>query len=67
MMNADIVSISCPECQQLVDLDSNLTIGQQATCQFCNTGLVVIWLFPVCLDIMESEEQVAALQDFRNY
>ena len=48
-----MVRISCPECQQQIDLVSDLNIGQQATCQSCNTNFVVTWLFPVSLDYLD--------------
>ena len=53
-----MVTISCPECQQQIDLISDLSIGQQATCQSCNTDFVVTWLFPIYLDYLEVAEVV---------
>ncbi|MFH1633203.1 MAG: lysine biosynthesis protein LysW [Chloroflexota bacterium] len=58
-----MVSVSCPECRQQIDLDSNPEIGQQVTCQSCNVDLEVIWLFPVCLDYLEIKEQFSTCQD----
>ena len=52
-----MVTILCPKCKQPIDLDSNLVVGQQTTCQFCNTDLIVTWLFPVSLDVMEMLDQ----------
>ena len=51
-----MVTISCPECQQPIDLVSNLNIGQQATCKSCNTDFVVTWLFPINLDYLDVAE-----------
>ena len=51
-----MVTILCPECQQPIDLVSDLNIGQQATCQSCNTDFVVTWLFPVNLDYLDGAE-----------
>ena len=53
-----MVTVLCPECQQRIDLVSDLCIGQQATCQSCNTDFVVTWLFPISLDYLEVAEVV---------
>ncbi len=60
-MNANMVTISCPEFRQTIDLDVNLKIGQQAACQFCHTDFMGTWLFPICLDYLETEEQIYCL------
>jgi hypothetical protein len=57
-MKTQILTIPCPECQQLIALDSDWVVGQQATCQSCYTDFVVIWLFPVILDYLETSEFV---------
>jgi hypothetical protein len=53
-----MVMISCPECQQRIDLVSDPNIGQQTTCQSCNTDFVVTWLFPVNLDYLDDSDFV---------
>ncbi len=58
-----MVTISCPKCQQSIELNYDLTIGQKTACQFCNTELAVTWLFPVCLDYQETIEPVSSCQD----
>lgn len=62
-MNASTVKVLCPECHEQIVLTSGLEIGQQVTCQGCNEGLVVVWLFPVCLDYLETKEQAVVFQD----
>ena len=63
MMNTKFVSISCPECEHSIELNADLIVGQQATCQSCHTELVVTWLFPICLDYQETKEPVSMRQD----
>jgi hypothetical protein len=62
MMNTNIL-VSCPECKQSIELNSDLIVGQHATCPSCNTELVVTWLFPICLDYQETKEPVPNCQD----
>ena len=57
-----MITASCPECQQKINLSSDPEIGQPITCQYCNTMLEVVWLFPIFLDYMDIQEQVAANQ-----
>lgn len=58
-----MIIVSCPECQQKINLGSDPEIGQPVTCQSCNTMLEVVWLFPVFLDYIDIQEQVSANQD----
>ena len=51
-----MVKIACPDCQQDIDLDANLYIGQQVRCLACHTELEVTWLFPICLDYPEPKD-----------
>lgn len=55
-----MVTIICPECQQSIKLNSDLIVGQQTICQHCDTDFVVTWLFPLCLDFLETKEQIEA-------
>ena len=55
-----MLTISCPECQRLIEFDSEPKIGQETTCQSCDKDLVVTWLFPVSLDSLEISEQIEA-------
>jgi uncharacterized protein YbaR (Trm112 family) len=58
-----MITISCPECQQKIDLDSDPKIGQHITCQSCKTDFQVTWLFPICLDYLEISDQVSTPPD----
>lgn len=58
-----MITVLCPECQQKINLGPNPEIGQPVICQSCNTMLEVVWLFPVFIDYMDIQEQVAANQD----
>lgn len=58
-----MITVSCPECRQQIQFVSDHEIGQQVTCQSCNTALEVIWLFPICLDYPETKEQISAKLD----
>jgi lysine biosynthesis protein LysW len=57
-----MIAASCPECQQKINLGTDPEIGQPVICRSCNTKLEVVWLFPVFLDYMDIQEQVAANQ-----
>jgi hypothetical protein len=63
MMNTNIISPSCPECQQPIKLNADLIVGQQATCQSCNMDFVITWLFPLSLDTLETTEEFSVDQN----
>ena len=58
-----MLTVSCLECQQRINLGSDAKIGRRVTCQSCNAALEVVWLFPVCLDYLKISEQVSAYSD----
>ena len=60
-----MITILCPECQQTIKFDSEPKIGQQTVCQSCEKELVVTWLFPVSLDLIEVHDQNLPQQDVR--
>ena len=51
-----MVTVLCPECHVSIKLEPNPEIGQRVTCQSCHTDLEVTWLFPVSLDLLETEK-----------
>jgi hypothetical protein len=51
-----MVKVACPDCQQVIDLDANLYIGQLVRCLACQTELEVTWLFPISLDYPEPKD-----------
>ena len=44
----------CPECQHLIDVGAIPDIGLKVHCPICHLDLEVVWLFPVCLDNVET-------------
>ena len=52
-----MVTISCPECQSQIQINSDTEIGQRVICQSCNVILEVTWLFPIEVDFTEDVEQ----------
>ena len=61
-----MITILCPECQKPIELDSDLKIGQQTTCQLCDTELIVTWLFPISLDYLENQDANFALPRYKH-
>jgi len=51
-----MVKVSCPTCNQSINLVSDQHIGQQIMCHSCHTQLEVTWLFPISLDYPEPTE-----------
>lgn len=45
-----MISVSCPSCKVLIDLNLTPEIGQRVICPGCLKELVVIWLYPLLLD-----------------
>lgn len=58
-----MITVSCPECQQQIDLDSDPKIGQRTTCRSCKKDFQVTWLFPIFLDYLEITDQIFASPD----
>lgn len=47
---------TCPECDADVHVDTDADKGDVVSCEECGTGLEVVGLDPVELDIMEEED-----------
>jgi len=54
-----MVNVTCPECFQNLCLETDLKIGQPVQCERCGAALVVTWMYPVSLDLMDIPEQSA--------
>ncbi len=52
-----MITASCPECKNQINLDTNPEIGQTIKCATCQTILEVIWLYPLSLDYPEYSQQ----------
>lgn len=48
-----MITVSCPECKNGINLDSSPEIGQLTKCTSCQTVLEVTWLYPISLDYQE--------------
>ena len=46
---------TCPECEAEVHVDTDADKGDAVTCEECGTGLEIVGLDPVELDIVEDE------------
>ena len=46
----------CPECDEEVYVDAESEQGDRVTCEECGSGLVVVGLDPVELDLYEESE-----------
>ncbi len=46
----------CPNCEEELGLDRDPEIGFHITCQACSTELVVVWLNPLELAIIDYED-----------
>ena len=58
-----MIKVSCPECRQPINLESEQHIGQQVICNSCHTQLEVTWLFPVSLDYPETSASNPIFRD----
>ena len=58
-----MITATCPECKQLVNLVSIPEIGQQLICVNCNSYLEVTWLFPVILDYLDDDPKPISESD----
>ena len=59
-----MITASCPECHQSIDIASDLEIGQQVMCQSCHMCFEVTWLFPLHLDYLEISEQIDTTTEY---
>lgn len=46
---------TCPECEAEVHVDTDADKGDAVTCEECGTGLEIVGLDPVELDIVEDD------------
>lgn len=46
---------TCPECEAEVHVDTDADKGDSVTCEECGTGLEIVGLDPVELDIVEDD------------
>mgnify|MGYP001424277452 CR=1 FL=1 len=46
----------CPECDEEVYVDAEIEQGDQVTCEECSSGLVVVGLDPVELDLYDASD-----------
>jgi hypothetical protein len=46
----------CPQCDKKVDLAEDLDIGLKISCKACHAALVVVWLNPIELMLIDSGE-----------
>jgi hypothetical protein len=51
-----MLTVTCPQCQRQIDLDSDPEIGQCLICKSCHAILEVTWLFPVDVDFLENSD-----------
>lgn len=48
-----MITASCPQCANRIEIQVNPEVGQQLRCQNCQAPLVITWLYPVCLDFLD--------------
>ena len=51
------VGTRCPACGSIVELDSEVVLGEVVWCDHCGAELEVISLEPPTLDLFEEEEK----------
>lgn len=56
----------CPKCAHKVDLGDDPEIGQRCQCADCRSDLVVVWLNPIELSIVDYEDYDQFKGDFYN-
>ncbi len=58
---------TCPECEADVHVDTDADKGDIVACEECGTGLEIVGLDPVELDIVEDDEDDADEDDEDDY
>jgi len=48
-----MITVNCPECKNIIQINSTPEIGHLVQCGSCQTVLEVTWLYPVSLDYQE--------------
>jgi hypothetical protein len=62
----NMVSASCCECNQLIEIEPIPEIGQVVKCKHCNNVFEVTWLFPLRIDCREDIERSVSDQSREN-
>lgn len=56
----------CPECTEEVYVDAESEQGDKVVCDECGSGLVVVGLDPIELDLREEIDEYAEKDDFES-
>lgn len=54
----------CPECEEEVYVDADSEQGDEVTCDECGSGLVVVGLDPIELDLKVDADEGGGKDDF---
>ena len=54
----------CPECEEEVYVDADSEQGDEVTCDECGSGLVVVGLDPIELDLKVDADGAGSKDDF---
>ncbi len=54
----------CPECEEEVYVDADSEQGDEVTCDECGSGLVVVGLDPIELDLKVDADEIGTKDDF---
>ncbi|MEO6335032.1 MAG: hypothetical protein ABIO91_08625 [Pyrinomonadaceae bacterium] len=57
----------CPECDEEVYVDAEIEQGDRVTCDECGTGLVVVGLDPIEMDLFEESDADDAGDEEESY
>jgi len=54
----------CPECEEEVYVDADSEQGDEVTCDECGSGLVIVGLDPIELDLKVDADELGTKDDF---